>query len=186
MSQVGQDAEAEWVAHARAGDRGAFDRLIARHAPRLLSLASRLLGPSADADQAVQDALASAWLALRRFDPHRPFGPWLTTITLNKCRDLMRRRRFERWLSIEADPGRIEVADERPSQEQQLADRRLLERLKREIARLPSRLKEPFVLVTFDDRSQGEAAEILGISRKAVELRVRRARSLLRERLERN
>ncbi|MEZ4332230.1 MAG: RNA polymerase sigma factor [Myxococcota bacterium] len=177
------DAEAERIARARAGDREAFDALIADHSPRLLTLASRMLGTEGDAQNAVQEAWASAWLALDRFDERRSLGPWLATITVNKCRDFMRRRRVERWLRFDAPDGVDDVADAGRDQERQLSDRRMVELVRREIARLPAALKEPFVLVTFDERSQAEAAAILGLSRKSVESRIYRARSLLRERL---
>jgi len=176
--------EAQQLADARAGDRGAFDRLVARHAPRLIGLAARMLGEKSDAEDAVQDALASAWLALHRFDLDKPAGPWLATITINKCRDAMRRRRLARLLSFAADQRADDIIDLSPDQEQQLAERQLLARVRREIARLPPKLKEPFVLVVFDDRSQEEAARILGISRKSVETRIYRARNFLREKFE--
>ncbi|WP_126172995.1 RNA polymerase sigma factor [Altericroceibacterium xinjiangense] len=173
--------EAALVASAKAGSQGAFDHLIGRHAPRLLSLARRLLGSAADAEDAVQNALASAWLGLHRFEDGKPLGPWLTTITVNKCRDALRRQRFARLLSRRKDEPELLIADTAPGQEREIAGRQLLERVEREIARLPASLREPFILVTFDGRSQSEAAQILGMSEKAVETRIYRARARLKE-----
>ncbi|CCA93218.1 MULTISPECIES: RNA polymerase sigma factor [Novosphingobium] len=172
------------IVAARAGDRSAFDRLVADHASRLLGLSLRMLGEKSDAEDAVQNALSSAWLALYRFDQTKPVAPWLTTITINKCRDIMRRRRISRLLRFEAEDDANSIAHPDPHQEERLIIRQNLEFLQREIVRLPPKLKEPFILVVFDGRSHEEAAKILGISRKAVETRIYRARNFLREKFE--
>ncbi|MCJ2178406.1 RNA polymerase sigma factor [Novosphingobium album (ex Hu et al. 2023)] len=181
MSQEGNRDEAKLVAAARAGDRGAFDQIVAMHAPRLIRLASGMLADLPDAEDAVQDALAAAWLALHRFDPAKPLGPWLSTITINKCRDAMRRRTLRRFFRLGAADRLESLADPEPASDRQFASRQMMEMVQREISRLPQRLKEPFVLVTFDGRSQAEAAAILGVSEKAVEMRIYRARNRLRE-----
>ena len=64
------------------------------------------------------------------------------------------------------------------------AVRHALALVREEITRLPSNLKEPFVLVTFDGRSQAEAAQILGITEKAVETRIYRARARLKQKFQ--
>lgn len=173
--------EAELVASAKAGSRRAFDRLIERHAPRLLALAARTLGNGPDAEDAVQNALASAWLALGRFDERKPLGPWLTTIALNKCRDALRRRRLGRLFGRNGDEDVPLVVDESPNQGREVAGRQFLGEVQQEISRLPTKLREPFVLVTFDGCSHAEAGGILGISEKAVESRLYRARRQLKE-----
>ncbi len=53
-----------------------------------------------------------------------------------------------------------------------------------QIERLPIRLSEALILVSIDGRSQAEAAELLGVSEKAIETRIYRARQKLRDRLE--
>lgn len=139
-----------------------------------------MLANEADAQDAVQNALASAWLALHRFDPQRPFGPWLTTIAINKCRDVGRARKLRNFFSVNAENRTADIADPTPGPDTTMADSQLLALVQQEIFRLPVNLKEPFVLVAFDNRSQAEAAEILGISEKAIETRIYRARNHLR------
>ena len=73
------------------------------------------------------------------------------------------------------------VADDAPDPSAELQARQALEVMQKEITRLPATLREPFVLVTFGENSQAEAAHILGISEKAVETRIYRARNHLRE-----
>ena len=175
--------ESELVRAAAAGDRSSFDALAGHHAPRLLAIAFRMLGDRSDAEDAVQNAFASAWLALPRFDLNRPFSPWLTTITINKCRDAARSGRFKRFFRSTTEFDAMVLADDQPDQQRQVAGAQLLAQVKQEISRLPSRLKEPFVLVVLEGQSQAEAAQSLGISEKAVETRIYRARKKLKDKV---
>jgi len=166
-----------------AGDRLAFTRLVEPLVPRLLATAQRILGSQAEAEDAVQNALASAWIARSRLDPARPASPIFTTITLNKCRDRLRRRKAARFLVFGGNHN-LELAwDDTPSAEDEVADRQALEQTYAGIQHLPTRLQEALVLVTIDGRSQSEAAELLGTTEKAIETRIYRARKTLREKL---
>ena len=82
----------ELVARSLAEDR-AFAEIVRRHRQALYRIAVASLGNADDALDAVQDAFVAAHAALRRFDGARPLRPWLAAITLNRCRDLARRRR---------------------------------------------------------------------------------------------
>jgi RNA polymerase sigma factor (sigma-70 family) len=176
--------EEELTEQVRAGDRPAFGKLVAPHIPRLLGLAMRMLGSTADAEDAVQAALASTWLARSRLDPRRPVAAYLTTITLNKCRDRLRRRKAARLLGFGIFDAEQTIATDGPDSETLVADRQELVRVQRAIERLPISLREPLVLVTMDGRSQREAAELLGVTEKTIETRIYRARRQLRAKLD--
>lgn len=170
------------IAEAAKGSKAAFNCVMNEQAPRLQNIALRMMGNSSDAEDAVQEALAAAWFKLASFDLSRPISPWLTRITVNKCRDLLRKRRIRQFFEFHSDneAGMI-VADDAPDPSAELQARQALEVMQKEITRLPATLREPFVLVTFGENSQAEAAHILGISEKAVETRIYRARNRLRE-----
>jgi RNA polymerase sigma-70 factor (ECF subfamily) len=85
--------DAELAALAQAGDREAFGELVARYAAQARRLARTILGDPDDADDAAQDGFLSALKHLGRFDPARPFGPWLMRIVANAAGDRRRRRR---------------------------------------------------------------------------------------------
>ena len=65
-----------------------------------------------------------------------------------------------------------------------LIDDQQVQRLDREIGRLPAPLKEALLLTAFEGRSQQEAGQILGVSAKTIETRAYRARKRLAERLQ--
>ena len=183
MDQPISDEQDEVLASRSAeGDRGAFGVLMQRHGSRLLNIAFRTLHHSDEAQDAVQEAMAAAWFKIGQFDQSRELAPWLTRITLNKCRDHLRRRKVRRFFEFgSGQEHELETADETPDQSSDLESRQMLSLMEEKIATLPHSLREPFVLVTFDGRSQAETAALLGISEKAVESRIYRARNKLRD-----
>ena len=124
--------------------------------------------------------------AIDRYNADLPFRPWLRTIAINKVRDLGRRSLVRRLLfgtrTLDDHEAQI-VPDASPSAEDSLAAEQSRHRLDRAIAALPANLKQALLLTAFEDFSHEEAAQALGISVKAVETRVYRARHLLSERL---
>lgn len=175
-------ADEALAASAARGDRAAFNALIGRHKEPLYRFVRRYVGQADDAYDVLQDSFISAWTALHHYDPDRPFAPWLYRIAVNKCRDFGRRQAVRRALLriVSVEPQYISQSDsELVDTEAQAAER--LHRLNRAIADLPARYKEPLLLTAMEGRSHDEAAQILGLSRKAVEMRLYRARKHLRE-----
>src|SRR5690606_26975066 len=121
-----------------------------------------------DAEDVVQNALASVWIARHRLDSSRPIGGYLTTITLNKCRDRLRRRKAAGFLGFGLGVEDEISPDDAPDPESEAAERQDLDRVRRQIERLPVKLREALVLVAIDGRSQREAAELLGVTEKTV------------------
>lgn len=96
------------LAAAQRGDEQAFDRLVAPHRAALHAHCYRMLGSLADADDAVQDALLSAWRGLAGFEGRSAFRSWLYTIATHAALRLASKRP-RRVVSIEqssaADPS---------------------------------------------------------------------------------
>ena len=134
--------ERDLVEKVRAGNRAAFDQLAAIHLPRLLSLSRRMLGSGDEAQDALQNALASTWIARAKLDPSKPIAAYLTTVTLNKCRDRLRRRKAAMLLGLGAFDPDLPVASDAPDAESEIADRQALRQVSREIEHLPILLRE--------------------------------------------
>jgi RNA polymerase sigma factor (sigma-70 family) len=186
MSQAPALGDSELARRAAAGDDRAYADLVRRHQDGLYRLLRRYVGDPDDAYEATQEAFIAAWTALRRYDPERPFGAWLRTIAINKARDRGRRALVRRVL-FSAQPAHeaetLAAADPEPGAEEDLIRREREAALDRVIAALPAKLRAPLVLTAFDGRSQAEAAAILGVSVKTVEMCVYRARKKLAEAL---
>lgn len=186
MTDGDADTDAGLAARAARGDEHAFTLLMRRHKGRLYGFVRRYVGDADAAFEVVQETFVSAWKALARYDSGRPFAVWLRAIALNKCRDRGRRDAVRRLIFGDVDPESAEAqrqADPSPSAEATLLATHRREALWGAIASLPAKLKEPLLLTYFDDLSQQEAADLLGISVKAVETRIYRARRKLSEQL---
>jgi RNA polymerase sigma-70 factor (ECF subfamily) len=169
-------------ARAAAGDRAAFTELVRETKAGLYRFIRRYVGDADEAYDLLQDTYASAWLAIRRYDPGRSFDAWVRVIAINKCRDWSRRRQVRRILRGVADlssPEALAVADESADVERRSAELDEARHLAIAVAALPANLKEPLLLTAVEGRSQAEAAAILGVTPKAVETRLARARQKL-------
>lgn len=107
------------IERALAGDEAAARELHDTHYPAVLRLAYMLLQNLQDAEDAVQDAFIYAFEHLARYDPERAvFATWLKIIVTSRCRDIQRRHRRIKWLSLQAlmETGR-EPEDESPGRQ---------------------------------------------------------------------
>ena len=181
------DSDAALAARAVKGDRLAFNLIVRRYQEPLYRFIRRYVGDADEAYDLLQETFVSAWQALSRYDPTRPAATWLRRIALNKCRDWGRRRAIRRFFynatSLDGSPA---AADAAAPVNVDDSNETALTNLDRAIATLPSQLKEPLLLTAFEGLSQIAAGEALGISAKAVETRVYRARKLLAEALRAN
>ncbi|TRO95494.1 RNA polymerase sigma factor [Glycocaulis profundi] len=157
-----------------------------RHKDGLYRFARRYTGNADEAYEVVQLSFISAWKALARFETGRAFDVWLRAIALNKCRDRARRAKVRR-LVFGSPPEREGDAPEPPSQapgpDVQVSDRDALRAAEAAIAALPDGLKAPLILTSIDGLTMAEAAQVLGMTAKAVENRLYRARKALAEAL---
>lgn len=175
-------ADAALARRSAEGDESAFAALVRRHKAPLYRLLRRYTGDADEAQEAAHEAFIAAWTAIGRYDPQRPFLAWLRAIAINKAHDRGRRTAFRRFLF---GGGGLDstVARQRPDRtvpaDEAMIEREALAALDGAIARLPAALKAPLVLTAFEALSQREAGEILGISAKAIETRIRRARQIL-------
>jgi RNA polymerase sigma-70 factor (ECF subfamily) len=184
---VEESASAE--VRASLGDRAAFTTLMTGTKADLYRFVRRYIGDEDESHDLLQESYAAAWLAIRRYDPTRPFDVWLRSIAVNKCRDWSRRRsvrRVVRGVMGLDSPEAATVGEDVPSPEARLDDQRRLSELQRALADLPASLKGPLLLATLEGRSHAEIAVILGITTKAVETRIARARQKLATALDRN
>lgn len=186
MIDEADTSDAALARRAVEGDDRAFSQLVQRHKDGLYRLLRRYTGDPDEAYEAAHEAFISAWSALRRFDPDRPFGAWLRTIAMNKARDRGRRATVRRLIfgaSSLDDSAAMAAEDPAPSAVQTLLVDERTRRLDAAILQLPPSLRAPLLLTAFDGHSQQAAAGILGVSTKTVEMRVYRARRLLAQHL---
>jgi RNA polymerase sigma factor (sigma-70 family) len=169
------------IAAALGGDNAAFSALMGRHKQPLYRFVRRYVGDADESFDLVQETFVAGWSALNTFERGRPFAVWLRRIALNKCRDWSRRRQVRRFFFAAAPLDAADALSSAPADDG--PDQARLAALDAAIAALPAALKEPLLLTVFEEMSQAEAGALLGVSAKAVETRVYRAKQKLRESL---
>jgi len=173
------DDEPALVARALAGDRTALGVLVTRFAAPVRRLACAILRDADEAEDAAQDGVLQALVKLDRYDPTRPFGPWLMRIVANAAID-RRRRRAVRDTS-ELDEA---LAGGGPLPDVEVDRLALRQRLAMALDKLPERYRVAVVLFDVEGYSQAEIAEILGVAPGTVRSAVFHARRRLRRWLE--
>lgn len=179
------ESDPQLVASALAGRQSAYATLLARHREAVFRLARHHAGDEGEALDITQEAFIAAFASLARFDAARPFRAWLMRIAVNKCRDWARRRAVRRLFRM-ARPleDAFDVADQNLDPEAQAISQAELARVSAAIAALPANLKDPLILCRLEGMSMAGAADVLGLTEKAVETRIYRARQKLSELLE--
>lgn len=165
------------VRAARDGDRGAFGLLVERYERPVFSLAYRLLGDDAEAEDAAQESFLRAWRALGRYDFERPFSTWLLSITAHFCIDRLRRRRPGE--SLDALPAWRQPPSDGADPEAEALRAVQADRVQRALGLLPDDYRLVVVLRYWHDLGYGEIADILDDTESAVKSRLHRARRQL-------
>ena len=165
----------ELMAAVARGDGRAFARLVERHLGWSLGFAERMLGARHEAEDLVQTAFLRVWQGAARWEPKAKFSTWLYRVLHNLCMDRFRARgeRFE--------PSAEELADESPGSEERMQGMQLEARVRAALAALPARQRAALVLCYYEERSQAEAAALLGVSEGALESLLSRGRAAMRK-----
>jgi RNA polymerase sigma-70 factor (ECF subfamily) len=173
------------VAAAQAGDRDALEALLRRHHDRLWALCRRLTGNTADAEDALQDALIAIARGVRRYDGRAAFTTWSYRVATNACLDELRRRRrrpvpeMPETLgggAISDGPSGSRRAPPAPPAVEAIADRLDIEAA---VARLPQDFRAAVVLRDLCDLDYAEIGHVLGIPAGTVRSRIARGRRQL-------
>lgn len=166
-------ADAELVERALAGERAAYEALVATHLARAQAVARSVLGDQAAVDDVVQDSFLRAYDRLGQLVDGATFPSWLCAIVRNEAVSWVRRNGRSRTVSIEhaelpAGDGAADAA-ERPE----------LERLRGALTRLPADYREILALKYEAGCDYQKIAETLGTTLANVEKRLYRARQAL-------
>lgn len=181
-------SEAELVAQARRGERGAFRGIMQRHNQRLFRVARGIVAEDAEAEDIIQESYVRAFTALDAFRGESSLLTWLTRIVINEARGRLRRRRratvdLDQVETAQAAGARVVAfpggqAMEDPETVVARVQIRLL--IERAIDDLPEPFRLIFILREVQDCTVEETADLTGIRPQTVKTRLHRARRLLR------
>jgi RNA polymerase sigma-70 factor (ECF subfamily) len=164
------------VSSAAADKREEFGRLAAPELSAAYQLATRILGDRGDAEDAVNEAILRAWGSFDRLRDRRAFGPWLTRIVVNVCRNDLRHRRV-----LQIDPLGEDERQAADSFERGL----LRDGIARALDCLGPEQRIVVVLRYWNDLAVDEIARLLGVPGGTVKWRLYAANRRMRAELSR-
>lgn len=176
--------DGELVRQTLAGRLAAYAELVERWSARILAVCRAHAGGAAE--DLAQETLVRGFQSLASLQDGEKFGPWLRGIALRACLDWRKAKQtgqrpfsaMESATGAAFDPvchdNSVELAAEQAEEN---------ERLRAAVARLPTAYRETLWLYYSDHLTYQEVADLLGTSRATVNLRLTKARALLRERL---
>jgi RNA polymerase sigma-70 factor, ECF subfamily len=182
------ETSAEGGPEVRAGllsERGReLDDVVSRNLRVFYKRAYRYLGNAPDAEDAVQDALLSAYKHVAQFRGQAQISTWLTTIVTNAALMKLRRRRGV-WLSLDQQNGEDGltfselIPDSKPDPEEVCVTSDAHDRLLEVASHLSPTLRRTFRLRDIDGLTTKETARLLGVPEGTVKAQVARARGKL-------
>jgi RNA polymerase sigma-70 factor, ECF subfamily len=192
-NSAGNENERELLAKLRAGDEDAFGLVVQRYGGRMLATVRKFLNNEHDSQDAVQEAFASAFRALDKFNGDAMLSTWLHRIVVNAALVQLRSRRRRGEQPIETLLPRFDQDGEwiddpatRPDATEAILDRRdSREMVRRCIGRLPDKYRSVLVLRDIEELDTDETARSLATTANTVKVRLHRARQALKALLER-
>lgn len=176
----------ELVARSIRGDRDSFNELILRWERPIYALAYRTIGREDDARDVCQETFLRAFRALPGFRGQAKFSSWLYRITLNLCRDWMRRQRRAPFVPVPDNVDPVELAaSAEPSEaiEDLVARRDLTRMVERVMSRLPEEQRTAIILKEYHGLTFQEIAELLGCPLSTVKTRLYQGLAVVRREL---
>jgi RNA polymerase sigma-70 factor, ECF subfamily len=174
ITMLMETADETLATAAAAGDRAAFGLLLERHYDRIFGLSFRLTGNRAEAEDLTQDICAALPVKLRGWRAEAKFSTWLYRVTVNACHD--QRRRAATRAKASDGWGDWEIA----RQDEIAVEREAMDWLTGAMSRLPPELRDTVALVLGEEMTQGEAAQVLGLSEGTIAWRMSEVKKKLR------
>lgn len=180
-------SDEELVALSQGGDLDSFNQLVVRWERPIYALAYRVIGREEDARDVAQETFLRAFRALKGFKGQAKFSSWLYRITLNLCRDWIRREKRTPLAQAPEGIDLVELAGEETVTEtiEDLVGRRELGRaVSKAMALLPEEQRTAIILKEYHGLTFQEIAELLDCPLSTVKTRLYQGLSVVRKQLQ--
>lgn len=177
MTAFDSDSDEELLVFIQSGNHSAFATLVKRHSGRFYRLAYRFTGNRENAEDMVQECFIKLWEYPEIWNGSKnvKFTTWFYRIVVNRCLDL--KKKYAPDL-LEED---MQVQASDPANDDFLIRREEQRALENGIAVLPERQRTALNLCFFEELSNQEAADVMGVNLKALQSLLMRAKNTLKE-----
>jgi RNA polymerase sigma-70 factor (ECF subfamily) len=170
----------ELVGECVTGSSLAFDELVTRYRTKVVRLVTSMLGPGSEAEDVAQDVFVKVYLSLGKFRGDASFSTYLYTVTVNRCRDELRRNKLRRFFSFE-DWFSNNGSQLTQENEQAIDGDERRSAIRKAMKRLPVQTQMLLHLREIEELSYKELADIFAVEIGTIKSRLARARDRLRE-----
>jgi RNA polymerase sigma-70 factor (ECF subfamily) len=183
--------ERELIERLKRRDEAAFNRFVLRYQERVFRMLLRMLGDRAEAEDLAQEVFISIFKAIEGFRGDSQLSTWVYRVAANHCRNRIkylqrRRRQVTDGYDDQSDEGGVQV-QERPNPPDRLLEARQTEHvLQAGLLSLDEEQRELIVLREVEHLSYEEIMAITGLPEGTVKSRLHRARTGLRDYLEKH
>ena len=174
MAEVQLDIHKKIIEASKTGDARAQYRLYQLYSKAMYNVCMRMMNNREDAEDALQESFAEAFIKLDTFRYEATFGAWLKRIVVNRCINKLKRRNPE--ISTVDD---LTVLDR---EEVRFENNELdVRRIHRAMERLPDGYRVIFSLYLLEGYDHGEISQIMGITESTSKTQLHRAKAKLKE-----
>jgi RNA polymerase sigma-70 factor, ECF subfamily len=180
-------SDEELVARSRGGDLDSFNQLVLRWERPIYALAYRVIGREEDARDVAQETFLRAFRALGGFKGQAKFSSWLYRITLNLCRDWIRRERRTPIAQAPEGVDLVELAGEAVgtvSIDELVSRKELGRAVAKAMALLPDEQRTAIILKEYHGLTFQEIADLLDCPLSTVKTRLYQGLTVLRRHLD--
>jgi len=179
-------SDSEIISLVLKGDHNAYALLVERYKSYVFTLTFRFIKNREDAEEVSQDIFVKAYRSLADFRGMAKFSTWLYTIVNTTCITFLRKKRLD--VKSLDDERTFEVADSQDSgfRANQVEQKSRLNMVNRAIAMLSPDDAEIITLFYKNEQSLEEIGQILGVEVNTAKVRLHRARTRLKEKMEKH
>jgi RNA polymerase sigma-70 factor (ECF subfamily) len=177
--------DGELVRQTLAGRLAAYAELVERWSARILAICRSHAGRADMAEDLAQESLVRGLQALSSLHDPEKFGPWLRGIAVRACLDWRKAKQSSQvpFSVLDTAAGKYDPAGNGSVVDDEVERREDEERLRAAVEELPESYRETLLLYYCERVTYQDLAEVLGISRATINLRLTKARAMLREKL---
>lgn len=184
MTPLSEEPDESLMRRYQAGEEDTFALLLDRYAAHLINFAYRFLNSREDAEDIAQEVLLRVYRGKERYDPARPFRPWIFSIASRLVSNRLRNRKRRPQVSLDWKPEDGSDADTAldlpdksyPLPEENLEKQQLARDVQKALETLPENQRTAVLLARFEEMSYEEIAQAMGSSVAAVKSLLFRAR----------
>ena len=169
-----EDEDFELIRKFQSGDETAFTKLVLKHKEKVRNLIYLTLGDVDYIDDISQDVFISAFKMLSNFRYESKFTTWLYRVTVNKCKDYLRKKKV-RSIFSPIDEHEYHLRSRTKSDSMDIS-----RMVRKAIDKLPAKLREPLILRDIEGLSYKEIADKSGLEVGTIKSRIFRARQALK------